>query len=315
MNRGRFRNQNVGVIMGGVSSERAVSLKTGEAVALALENLGYSIVRIDAGTDLPAQIRANEVDVVFNALHGVFGEDGRVQGLLDWMAIPYTGEGQRSSLLGFDKSLAKDSYRAFGVPVARDFILDTIPPEASDLERIELDFPVVVKPVSEGSSVGVRRVDSRAELMGALLESDVVPLLIEEWITGPEVSVVCLGADALGSVEIVPGDGFYDYEAKYGNGGTEYFVPPRLPENEIARCEEAGLQAHRALGCTAVTRSDVILGPNGPVVLETNTLPGMTASSLVPKVAASLGWSFEYLVERILDLASFEDLGRKAEGL
>ncbi len=302
----RFKNHRIAVVMGGPSSERAVSLKTGEAIAAALETSGYDVVCIDADHNLPQVLRSQNIGVVFNALHGVFGEDGRIQGLLDWLAIPYTGEGLRSSFLGFDKALAKACYRTSGVPVAQDVVVDVRHLEAIEADDFQLNFPVVVKPVSEGSSVGVEKVDTYAELLLALGAASQHYMLVEEWITGPEVSIVCLGDQVLGGVEIAPKGGFYDYEAKYGDAGTQYFVPPRLGEKALKACEAAGLAAHKALGCTTVTRSDLILGPQGPVVLETNTLPGMTASSLVPKVAAALGWSFEDLVERILDLASYD---------
>jgi D-alanine-D-alanine ligase len=301
---GVFRGKRVAVVYGGRSSERDVSVETGTAVISALESLGYDLVPIDAGRDLAARLRATGVAVVFNALHGTFGEDGRLQGMLDWMGIPYTGEGIRSSLLAFDKALAKRAYREAGVPVADDVIWS--PEEAITKSADDLPFglPVAVKPVAQGSSVGVTLVHRAEALPPALAKAATGPVMVEVLVEGPELSVVCLGDDALGCVEIEPLRDFYDYEAKYGGAGTRYHIPPRLPAAQIAAVETVGLAAHRALDCGGVTRSDVIVGHDGPVVLETNTLPGMTAASLVPKVAAAQGTDFPTLIERVLDLAS-----------
>ena len=308
----RFSQSVVGVVLGGMSREREVSLNTGRAVIGALKRKGYRVVEIDANRELDRQLRTNQIDVVFNALHGTFGEDGRVQGMLDWMAIPYTGEGQRASVLGFDKALAKSLYRSAGVPVAREMI---VPGEALfkfDLNALPFSLPAVVKPVAEGSSVGINLVQDAEQMPEALQAASGMDVMIEEFIEGPECSVVCLGEDVLGSVEIAASRAFYDYEAKYGEAGTQYFVPPRWSDSDIEAAEAVGLGAHRALGCRSVTRTDVILGADGPIALETNTLPGMTASSLVPKVAAAIGISFDDLIERILNLATFGPSDRGA---
>lgn len=305
----RFQNARVGVLMGGVSRERDVSLKTGQAVSAALESLGHTVIQIDPSHRNIDTLRPAELDVVFNALHGTYGEDGRLQGMLDWLQVPYTGEGMRASMLGFDKALAKQQYRGAGVPVAADLVVPASEAAQTSVDALPFPLPVVVKPVAEGSSVGVgivREADAFAPAMTAAAVSDV---LVEAFIEGPEMSVVVLGDTVLGSVEIEPAEGFYDYEAKYADAGTRYHVPPRLSESDRERVEAVGLAAHRALGCRGVTRTDVILGVDGPIALETNTLPGMTGSSLVPKVAASVGISFPELIGKILDLAGCAEEG------
>ena len=296
-------SRRVGLLMGGPSNERAVSLETGHAVSAALTRLGHQVVEIDPTPLLGQQLADAAVDVVFNALHGTFGEDGRLQGLLDWLQIPYTGEGVRASVLAFDKVLAKEMYRRSGVPVAADQVIKR--GEMTDLDNRlgSLQLPVVVKPVAEGSSVGVHIVESVDALKDILLAGEFEAYLIEDFVNGSEFSVVCVGDRCLGSVEIEPLRDFYDYSAKYEGTGTRYHIPPRVSDFNRNAIEAAGLAAHRALGCSAVTRSDVILGAQGPVVLETNTLPGMTDQSLVPKVAASVGLEFDALIALILDAA------------
>lgn len=292
-----FLRATVGVVMGGLSREREVSLNTGAAIAKALRGEGFTVREIDAGRDLPAQLAG--IDVVYNALHGTYGEDGRIQGLLDWMGIPYTGEGLEASYVSFDKARTKAILRAAKVPLADDVII-----KARDLATAQAPFapPFVVKPVAEGSSVGVTIVrdaagwDAARQAAGGMGD-----VLVERFVAGPELSVAILGDTVLGAVEIAPARDFYDYTAKYASGsGTGYHLPPRLDPGLVVAVEEVALSAHRALGCRGATRTDVIVGPDGPVVLEVNTLPGMTATSLVPKIAASRGLPFGALLARIL---------------
>lgn len=302
---GRFLGRRVAVVMGGLSNERAVSLNTGAAIARALRERGHQIIEIDAGRDLPSRLLAERIEVVFNALHGTYGEDGRIQGLLDWMGIPYTGEGVGPSHLAFNKLHAKCLMRNANLSVAPEVVIT-----AAELPRFEpghLPFPLpaVMKPVAEGSSVGVTILHTAADWQQAVAtatgKGDV---LVERFVSGPELSVAVLGDAVLGSVEIAPTHEFYDYEAKYATGsGTHYHLPPRIDAASLAAAEAQALGAHRALGCRAATRTDVIVGPEGPVVLEVNTLPGMTATSLVPKIAAARGIPFGELLECILDLA------------
>lgn len=305
MSTGRFRAATVAVIMGGLSREREVSLTTGKAIADALDGLGYRVVRIDAGRDLPARLVEHGIDVVYNALHGTYGEDGRVQGLLDYMGIPYTGEGIAASLFAFDKVLAKERFRAAGLPVAEDIVIEGDAIEGFTLEDLPFALPVAVKPIADGSSVGVTLCHKPEQFQGALAAA-APRVLIERLIRGTELSVAVLGDTLLGSVEIEPAREFYDYAAKYQNTGTRYHIPPRIDPAARAAAEAAALGAHRALGCRGATRTDVIVGPDGPVLIETNTLPGMTATSLLPKIAAGAGISFPELVERILDGARCE---------
>lgn len=292
-----FENATVGVVMGGLSRERDVSLNTGAAIVKALRGEGFTVREIDAGRDLPARLAG--IDVVYNALHGTYGEDGRIQGLLDWMGIPYTGEGLEASYLSFDKVRAKDALRAAGVRVAEDHVI-----AAADLATASPPFapPFVVKPAAEGSSVGITIVQSIDDWSTAqATAAGMGDVIVERFVAGPELSVAILGDTVLGSVEIEPARAFYDYTAKYAAGsGTQYHLPPRLPAEITAAAEAEVLRAHRALGCRGATRSEVIVGPEGPTVLDVNTLPGMTATSLVPKIAASRGLSFGGLLARIL---------------
>jgi D-alanine-D-alanine ligase len=303
---GRFHGRRVAVLLGGLSAEREVSLRTGQAIAAALRTRPYEVVEIDPAHDLPARLVSERIDVVFNALHGTWGEDGRLQGLLDWMNLPYTGDGLRACLLAMDKQISKVLFRQAGVPVAEDVVLTrgAVPPAIEATAPFTL--PVVVKPVAEGSSVGVTIVRTPAEWPGALSAAFAVSsrVLVERFVAGTELSVVTLVDRALGAVEIAPAREFYDYEAKYGQAGTQYHIPPRLPAPLLEGALAAGLAAHRALGCRGVTRTDVICGPDGPVVLEVNTLPGMTATSLVPKVAAAAGLPFADLLEFLLERAA-----------
>jgi D-alanine-D-alanine ligase len=330
VNERKYSGAHVAVVHGGLSRERDVSLVSGKAVEAALRARGYAVEMVDAGADLAERLAASRPDVVYNALHGTYGEDGRVQGLLDWMGIPYTGEGIRASLIAFDKGLAKMAYRQAGLPVAVDVILNASDVnalvsrrDAADVDgqeqvirdAVPLAFPVFVKPTAEGSSVGVTMAPNPQALGDALAALVGVDVLIEDCVEGPEISVVCVGGRCLGSVEIEPLRSFYDYEAKYGEAGTRYHVPPRLDAPVIDQVEKLGLAAHVSLGCRGVTRSDLIVGAEGPVILETNTLPGMTPASLVPKVANSMGWSFEDLIEEILELAACGPEGEVQDGV
>ncbi|MCA9540011.1 MAG: D-alanine--D-alanine ligase [Myxococcales bacterium] len=300
---GRYRNARVAVVYGGLSNERAVSLVTGAAIAKALTERRYDVTLINAGRDLPARLVAERIDVVYNALHGTYGEDGRLPGLLDWMGLPYTGEDLAASLLSFDKVLAKQQFRARGLPVAADVVWTPADAELRTVDDLPFPLPVAVKPVAEGSSVGVTLVREAAAFDEAIRRAQPGRVLIEEMIIGPELSVACLGEEVLGSVEIEPAREFYDYEAKYGNAGTRYHLPPRLSAEDIAKVESIALAAHLALGCVGATRTDIMLGRTGPVLIEVNTLPGMTPTSLVPKIAAARGMAFGDLMEAILDHA------------
>lgn len=286
------------VLEGGISAEREVSLRTGSAVAAALRGQGHEVTEVVVESEdfrLPARC-----DVVFNALHGTFGEDGEVQRVLEGRGVPYTGCGIDSSARAFDKLASKRAFVAAGVPTPEFAVC------GPQTDRPPFDVPLVVKPPRQGSSVGVTRVTEAAQWGAALLEAlrfdD--PVLVEKMIFGRELTVGILGEDALPVIEIVPREGFYDYANKYTAGRTEYLCPASLPEGATERVQRAALAAHRALGCEVYSRVDVLLDRDGsPSVLEVNTIPGMTATSLLPKAAASAGISFGALCERIIALS------------
>jgi len=300
----------IALLLGGPSSEREVSLKTGGAVASALKGQGLDVVEIDVGEDLSRlveDLRKAEPHVVFIALHGAFGEDGVVQGVLEYLGLPYTGSGVLASALAMDKVASKRLFSYHGIPVPRYTIFRregwTLPGE-TPLDG--LSYPLVVKPAAEGSTIGVSIVREEGDLEGALDEAykygDTV--LVEEFIQGREITVGILGDEALPVIEIVPETGFYDYRAKYTPGLTRYEVPAKLPVEIAITVQEMALLAHRALGCRDVSRVDFRLAEEGtPYILEVNTIPGMTETSLLPKAAAAAGISFKELVLRILESA------------
>jgi D-alanine-D-alanine ligase len=305
----RWSGKKVAVLYGGRSTERDVSLRTGKACADALVAKGYDVTLVDVDTDLPARLREGRFEVAFNALHGRWGEDGCVQGLLEAMALPYTGSGVLASALGMDKVVAKAMFKALGLAVIDYRVFP--PVEAGRITASDLPFglPCVVKPSGEGSSVGVHLVKDAAQLEAACRDAAKFKgeVIVERYLKGTEVNVAVLDGKALGAIEIVPANAFYDYAAKYTAGTTRYFYPARIPESHVRRVMEAAEAAHRGLGCAGVTRVDFIVAPDGtPFILEINTLPGMTATSLVPKIAAGLGIPFPELCERILEGAALK---------
>jgi D-alanine-D-alanine ligase len=304
-----WTGKKVAVLYGGRSSEREVSLKTGKACAEALASKGYDVTLVDVGLDLPERLRAARIDVAFNALHGRWGEDGCVQGLLEAMAIPYTGSGVLASALGMDKTVAKAMFGSLGLSLIDYKVFP--PAKAGEIGPADLPFglPCVVKPAGEGSSVGVHLVKDPAQLRAACLDAASFKgdVIVERYLKGVEVNVAVLDGKALGAIEIEPANAFYDYAAKYTAGTTRYHYPARLPEAHVKRTMEAAEKAHRGLGCSGVTRVDFIVAADGtPYILEINTLPGMTATSLTPKIAAGIGIPFPDLCEKILDGAALK---------
>ena len=292
--------------MGGLSSEREVSLLSGNAVLRALTEKGYSAVAIDVGRDVTELLRKSGIEVAFNGLHGKFGEDGAIQGLLEIMGIPYTGTGILASAMGMNKIISKAVFKAFGLRVGPFLVVSAGDTGTLATAQAKIGFPLVVKPSSEGSSVGVSMVNTGDELAPAvkLAFSYDREVLIEKFIGGMEVQVGILGERALGAIEIVPKDVFYSYKAKYEQGMSDHFFPARIPKDVYTRTLDAGLLAHRALGCRGYSRVDFIIDNDGvPYILEVNTLPGMTATSLLPEIAQGAGISFPDLVEQILRLA------------
>jgi D-alanine-D-alanine ligase len=296
----------VGVLMGGLSSEREVSLASGSAVLQALQAKGYDVVGIDVGRDIAERLHGERIEIVFNALHGKYGEDGAVQGLLELLGIPYTGSGILASAMGMNKIIAKTLFRAYGLMVGPYVVVTRSDRDLRENARSEIGFPLVVKPSSEGSSVGVSLVRDASAFDAAVeLAFRYDPeVIIEQYIPGMEVQVGVLGDRALGAIEIVPKDAFYSYQAKYEKGGSEHFFPARIPEEVYGKVLDAGLLAHRALGCRGYSRVDFIISGDGlPFILEVNTLPGMTATSLLPEIAQGAGILFPALVEEILRLS------------
>jgi D-alanine-D-alanine ligase len=305
----KWTGKKVALLYGGRSTERDVSLRTGKACGDALTSKGYDVTLVDVDQDLPARLREGRFEVAFNALHGRWGEDGCVQGLLEAMGIPYTGSGVLASAMGMDKVVAKAMFRSLGLAVIdyRVFPADRAARIAP--EDLPFGFPCVVKPSGEGSSVGVHIVKEPATLQAACLDAATFKgdVIVERYVKGSEVNVAVLEGKALGAIEIVPANEFYDYAAKYTAGTTKYYYPARIPEAHATRVMAAAEVAHRGLGCAGVTRVDFIIAPDGtPFILEINTLPGMTATSLVPKIAAGLGIAFPDLCERILEGAALK---------
>jgi D-alanine-D-alanine ligase len=291
---------NITVMLGGPSAEREVSLRSGAAVAQALRSLGHQVHELDPQT--PQWVMPARTQVVFLALHGTYGEDGTVQQRLDELGIPYTGCDAESSRIAFDKSLAKQRFLAAGVPTARFTVLDS--PVAS--WPMGWDPPVVLKPVRQGSSVGLQFVDRVSDFSKALAEAlryDSL-VLMEERISGRETTVGILGEETLPLVEVRPKTGAYDYQNKYTAGATEYLCPAPFDEATTSRAQAAGLAAFKAIGGRDYSRVDVMVRPDGqPMVLEVNTLPGMTEVSLFPKAAATKGFTYAGLCQRMVDLA------------
>jgi len=303
---GKITNKKIGVLMGGLSSEREVSLATGNAILKALTEKGYNAIAIDAGRDVAEVIRRSGVEIAFNGLHGKYGEDGAIQGLLEISGIPCTGSGILASAVGMNKILSKLVFKAHGLLVGPYLVVQAEKREQLSEALSIMSFPLVVKPSSEGSSVGVSlvyRYDELAPAADLAFKYD-REILVEKYITGKEVQVGILGDRALGAIEIVPKNIFYDYEAKYKAGMSEHFFPARVSAEVYQRVLQNGLDAHRALGCRGYSRVDFIVDAAGaPYVLEVNTLPGMTATSLLPDIARGAGISFPDLVEEILRLA------------
>jgi D-alanine-D-alanine ligase len=296
----------VAVLLGGRSAEREISLVSGHACADALREENFEVVEIDAVEDVAQKLTAGKPDVVFNALHGRWGEDGCVQGLLELMRIPYTHSGVLASAAAMNKEHAKAIFRAVELPVAESIVV----PRLKASERHLMAAPYVVKPVNQGSSVGVYIIRSgdnrppgdlgRAEWN---LGEDV---MIEKYVPGRELTSTVMGDTALAVTEIVPKTQFYDYDAKYAPGGSKHVVPADLPETLSRKIMALAEQAHSALGCRGVTRTDFRYDEEGGeiIVLEVNTQPGMTPTSLVPEQAAYKGISFRELVRWILEDAS-----------
>ena len=303
MGQSSSRLPKVAVLMGGPSAEREVSLSSGRECAAALRGEGYDVVELDAGPDLCARLVEIKPDVVFNALHGRWGEDGCVQGLLEWMRIPYTHSGVLASALAMDKQKSKEAYRGAGLPVVESLIA---PKEAVQAEHL-LAPPYVVKPNNEGSSVGIYIVQESAN--GPLKLDDAMPaeVMVEQYVPGRELTTTVIGDRAVTVTDIIT-DGWYDYDAKYKPGGSRHEIPANIPAEIFDLCLEYALKAHQVLGCRGVSRTDFrwdeAKGAAGLFLLETNTQPGMTPTSLVPEQAGALDMTFGQLCAWMVEDAS-----------
>ncbi|WP_018428586.1 D-alanine--D-alanine ligase [Hoeflea sp. 108] len=305
-----MKSKHVAVLMGGFSSERPVSLSSGNACANELESVGYKVTRVDVGRDVGEVLAALKPDVAFNALHGPFGEDGTIQGVLEFLAIPYTHSGVLASALAMHKEQAKKVARAAGIPVAESRILDRF----TIRNEHPMKPPYVVKPVAEGSSFGVVIVKEDQSHPPQIISSPEwrygEAVMVERYIHGRELTCAVMGDVALGVCEIVPtGHSFYDYDSKYVPGGSKHECPAKVSPNIYQKIQTLALKAHQAIGCRGVSRSDFRYddrhSENGEVVwLEINTQPGMTPTSLVPEIAAQAGHSFGDLLSWMVEDAS-----------
>lgn len=293
----------VAVLMGGPSAEREVSLSSGRECAAALRGENFNVVEIDAGDDLVSRLRAEAPDVVFNALHGRWGEDGCVQGILEWLRIPYTHSGVLASALAMDKQKTKEVYAAHGLPYVESVL--------AAREEVEVRHvmapPYVIKPHNEGSSVGVYIVSEAANGPPQLAREMPDVVMVETFAPGRELTTSVLGDRALGVTDILT-DGWYDYAAKYSEGGSRHVIPAEVPAEITAACEDYAIRAHAALGCRGLSRTDFrwdeTRGLEGLILLETNTQPGMTPTSLAPEQAAHAGLSFGALCAALVEDAS-----------
>ncbi|MFK5925521.1 MAG: D-alanine--D-alanine ligase [Desulfuromusa sp.] len=291
----------IGVLLGGLSAEREISLKTGTASLRALQQLGYDAVAIDVKQNLPQQLQQAGIEIAFIALHGRYGEDGRVQGLLEMLQIPYTGSGVLASSLAIDKVMTKQMLIYHQLPTPK---FDFMRPgdSASDLLQRCTHLPLVVKPSREGSTIGITIAKTRNLLdsgieMAAALDGTV---LVEDYIDGAELTVSVLNKAALPVIQIVPKSGFYDYEAKYTSGATEYLLPAPIASKSYKLVQKAAVKACRVLGCRGAARVDFMFREGEFYCIEVNTIPGMTETSLLPKAAQAAGIDFPQLVEIIL---------------
>ncbi|OEF97306.1 D-alanine--D-alanine ligase [Vulcanibacillus modesticaldus] len=303
---------NVAVIYGGRSREREVSLKSGKGIAKALRTKGCNVKEIDfTSKDFISEL--NGIDVVYLALHGRYGEDGRIQGVLDILDIPYVGSGVLASALAMDKAKAKIIFKNAGIRVAKDKLVYKKDKSEIDIEKLtaEFEFPLVVKPNQEGSTIGLSIVKTKGELNKAIDDAFSYDdqILIEEFIAGKEVTVAVLETEteikALPIIEIIPNKNqYYDYESKYAPGGSEHIIPARIDDKTTDLLKEWAIKAHQALGCETLSRVDFII-PNDnslPVILEVNTLPGMTETSLYPDAARAIGLSYEDIVYKLIKI-------------
>ena len=296
-------------MMGGLSREREISLKTGKAIQKALTEKGYTVTPIDVGNDIAEKLVKEKIDCAFLALHGRFGEDGTIQGMLELMRIPYTGSGVLASALAMHKIMTKKFFLCEKIPTPRFEVFHREEITKDLPKKNSLPLPVVVKPAREGSTIGISIVQKDEELGPALKKAGEYDeeILVEEFMKGREITVGILENIPLPIIEIVPKSGFYDYYSKYTKGETQYILPARIPREKYLYAQEISLKAFQILDCSGVARVDLMTDENeNPYVIDVNTMPGMTETSLLPKAASYAGIPFGDLVERILLGASLK---------
>ncbi|MCJ7665502.1 MAG: D-alanine--D-alanine ligase, partial [Actinobacteria bacterium] len=303
--------KNIAVLMGGRSLEREISIKSGQRVSNALRKLGHNVIKLDVDRSIVENLNSEKIDLVYIALHGKDGEDGTIQEILEVLEIPYTGPGVYTNVLSFDKIISKQIFESLGIPTPPFYFLNTSSFRELGASKLlpcivkKIGLPLVVKPSAQGSALGIRLVEKEEDLADAIISAlgYSKKVVIEKFISGIELAVSIIGKDkpeVLPLVEIVPMNNFFDFESRSRVGETEYFVPARIPEKESKEVREVALAVHKALKCTNLSRVDIILGKDDrtPYVLELNTSPGMTDTSLLPMAAEEAGMSFEDLVER-----------------
>lgn len=294
-----LKHKKIAVLMGGFSSEREISLRSGKNVFQILKSGGYEAVGLDVGSDFLTRLKEEKIEIAFNVLHGEFGEDGKVQAILDFLKIPYTGSGFEASTIGINKILSKQVVSLYGVPTASFALLDP----NTGFDCIDFNLPWVYKPVDEGSSLGVKLIKTPEDLKSLSLKKG--KSFVEQFISGAEVTVGVLDTGTeqtvLPVLQLVPKNEFYDFEAKYTKGMTEFILPAKLPEAIYKKVQEMALTAHQAIGASGATRSDFIIDSEGvPYFLEINTNPGMTETSDIPAQAKAYGLTELQLCEKIL---------------
>jgi D-alanine-D-alanine ligase len=303
MDKELLKQKKIGVLMGGLSREREISLKTGKAIANALSGKGYRVQPIDVGRDIAAVLAREKIEYAFVALHGRWGEDGTIQGMLELMEIPYTGSGVLASALAMHKIMSKKLFACEKIPTPSFEVVQRRETINGMLNRISLPLPLVIKPAREGSTIGISIVREETQLLPALREAGKYDdeILVETFIKGKEITVAVLDGLVLPVIEIAPKSGFYDYHSKYTKGETEYILPARIPREKYLYSQEIALKSYQAFGCCGCVRVDLMNDENGnPYVIDVNTMPGMTETSLAPQAAAFAGIPFEDLAERIL---------------
>ncbi|MDN4074592.1 D-alanine--D-alanine ligase family protein [Fictibacillus terranigra] len=300
----------IAVLYGGVSAEREVSLSSGKQIMNALESKGHEVIGVDFHPDRLEEIIGLNADIVFIGLHGKYGEDGKLQSLLDMLKIPYVGSGVLASALAMDKARSKQFFKIAGIRTANELVLEKKLYSEDQLD-VPFGYPLVVKPNHEGSTIGLTIAQNKNEMLSgitsALLHDHTV--MVEEFISGKEVTVAVMGekgkVSALPVVEIVPKNAYYDYESKYAEGGSVHYVPARLDDRTTALLQKQAVLAHEVLGCEVYSRVDFIVPNDGsaPVILEVNTLPGMTPTSLFPDAAKEVGLSYPDMIEKLIQLS------------